>query len=432
VSWETDLLDASFRGVPFDVQRTQDSAGRDIATSEYPFVDGGDIDDLGRKPRNLRLTAVFWGDDYERRLQQFLAVLDVAGSGELIHPVFGSMPSMQCTEYQAAHDADNPDACRLEIVFLESQPQIPFFNRQFPLSQADIIFGQVQTALSQAQAAIDDALAPLRTARKWMKKVKGLTATALGVVSVLRSDITGFVSTTTDFVHYPAAVMNDLQAAFRLIPLPSPGTAGLAGASALIMTGWTDIVTELTSVVTLPARLVTGATPAAVTIPAGTQVSDVTALTTALSVQAALQMASDAADILSDEASADPLSPDDTEQIVGDTRQAIQAAIDQVRLTFAAATQDVSAGTTAAGVTWQPVVSSLKDVALSLQTLGAAVIARRPPVTTRTVRTDGNLHLLAHLWYGDYRRAAELLRLNPSLRDPNDVRAGDRLHAFSR
>jgi prophage DNA circulation protein len=33
----------------------------------------------------------------------------------------------------------------------------------------------------------------------------------------------------------------------------------------------------------------------------------------------------------------------------------------------------------------------------------------------RTVASATNLHLLAHLWYGDYTRAGELKLLNPSL-----------------
>ncbi|MGV4146288.1 DNA circularization protein, partial [Citrobacter freundii] len=45
---------------------------------------------------------------------------------------------------------------------------------------------------------------------------------------------------------------------------------------------------------------------------------------------------------------------------------------------------------------------------------------------------DTNLHLLAHLWYEDYTRATELLRLNPTLRNPNNIKAGDVLNAYSR
>lgn len=61
MSWEASLQDASFRGVGFDVINTRDSTSRVTAVYEYPYIDGGDIEDLGRKPRNLIMTTLFWG-----------------------------------------------------------------------------------------------------------------------------------------------------------------------------------------------------------------------------------------------------------------------------------------------------------------------------------------------------------------------------------
>ncbi|MYP95719.1 DNA circulation family protein, partial [Salmonella enterica subsp. enterica serovar Kentucky] len=43
MSWEDSLQDASFRGVTFDVVNTRDSASRDTAVYEYPYIDGGDV-----------------------------------------------------------------------------------------------------------------------------------------------------------------------------------------------------------------------------------------------------------------------------------------------------------------------------------------------------------------------------------------------------
>ncbi|MEZ1280490.1 multidrug DMT transporter permease, partial [Enterobacter hormaechei] len=82
---------------------------------------------------------------------------------------------------------------------------------------------------------------------------------------------------------------------------------------------------------------------------------DITELVTAVKIQVAIQLALDASDILSDSSISDILSPVDIEQITNDTRTAIQTAIDQTRDTFAADTQNVSAGETPGGVTWQPV-----------------------------------------------------------------------------
>lgn len=45
MAWETDLQDASFRGVAFDIITTRDSVQRDIAQHEYPYRNGANIDD---------------------------------------------------------------------------------------------------------------------------------------------------------------------------------------------------------------------------------------------------------------------------------------------------------------------------------------------------------------------------------------------------
>lgn len=443
MSWEDSLQDASYRGVPFDVVNTRDSVSRDVAIYEYPFVDGGDVDDLGRKPRNTRMTVLFWGDDYETRLQRFLAALDERGNAELIHPVFGSMLHMRCIEYQASHEAENVDYCVVEVVFLQAKPGLAFFGSDFPLSKADAIFNQVQSALEQAQNAIDDLLSPLRTAKKWMKRAKSLSTTALNMVTILKGDVTGFVSTTTDFVNYPKAFMNDLQSALSLSSLSSkssvsnnPGSyaasSDVSGTAGIVMADWKSSNAGLGDIASMPADIVTGQTTAPVAIPSGSSTADITELATAVTVQVALQLALDASDILSDADISDILSPTDIEQITNDTRTAIQVAIDQTRSAFAADTQNVSAGETASGITWQPVVSTLKDMALTVQELGAAIITSRPPLTTKVVPSDTNLHLLAHLWYEDYTRAAELLRLNPTLRNPNNLKTGDILNAYSR
>ena len=43
-----------------------------------------------------------------------------------------------------------------------------------------------------------------------------------------------------------------------------------------------------------------------------------------------------------------------------------------------------------------------------------------------------NLHLLAHRLYQDYGRAAELNRLNPVVRCPNFVAAGQEVYGYAR
>ncbi|WP_332832860.1 DNA circularization N-terminal domain-containing protein [Escherichia coli] len=70
MGWAENLQNASFRGVQFDVLNTDEQISRDHAVYEYPFVDGADLHDLGRKgatvPHGL---AFLWGEYYDINLK---------------------------------------------------------------------------------------------------------------------------------------------------------------------------------------------------------------------------------------------------------------------------------------------------------------------------------------------------------------------------
>ncbi|EOI6423972.1 DNA circularization protein [Yersinia enterocolitica] len=444
MSWSDSMLDVSFRGVKFDVVNARDSWSRDIAQHEYPYIDGADVQDMGRKARNIRLSALFWGDDYDSRLQSFIAELDKRGAGELIHPIYGSMPNMQVIECQVGHDAENVDYCTVELVFLESKTGNPFFSQDYPTAQADVIFTQVQSLMDAEQSLMDNALAPLRDAKKLMSKSKALASAALNMLIIFRSEITGFVGNTTDFMQYPGAFMSDLQSAVSLTSLNVTGSSGSgissgSGVSAasvisqanVTMSDWGESHRQLTAIANMPAALVSGEKSAPVDMPAGVSVADIAELIAMVTIVVAGELAQDAADIFSDEDINNLLSPIEIERIANDTRQFIQAAIDQHRAQYADATQEVSSSSTPLGIAWQPVVDGLKDIALAVQQLASNIITTRPPLIQRQVDGVSNLHLVAHRWYGDYRRAAELQRLNPQLRNPNNLQPGDMLHAYA-
>jgi prophage DNA circulation protein len=431
------MLDASFRGVRFDVVNARDSWSRDIAQHEYPYIDGADVQDMGRKARNIRLSALFWGDDYDSRLQSFIAELDKRGAGELIHPIYGSMPNMQVIKCQVGHDAENVDYCTVELVFLESKTGNPFFSQDYPTAQADVIFNQVQSLMDAEQSLMDNALAPLRDAKKLMSKSKALASAALNMLLIFRGEITGFVGSTTDFVQYPGAFMSDLQNAVSLTSQNATSSGSSVSAASAIsqtnatMSDWGESHRQLTEIANLPTALVSGEKTAPVDMPAGVSVADVAELIAMVTIVVAGELALDAADIFSNEDINSLLSPTEIERIANDTRQFIQTAIDQHRAQYADATQEVSSSPTALGIAWQPVVEGLKDIALAVQQLAANMITTRPPLIQRQVDSVSNLHLVAHRWYGDYRRAVELQRLNPQLRNPNNLKPGDVLYAYA-
>ncbi len=458
MSWSESMQDASFRSVRFDVINTRDSVERALAQHEYPYLDGADIQDMGAQPRSLQLTAMLWGDDYESRLQTLLQALDKRDAGDLIHPIFGSMPNMQVKLYQVNHEADNVDACTIDIQFVQSKTGNPFFITGYPTSQADAIFNNIQGMIDNANTLVENALKPLRTARSLMSKAKSLATAALNMTTIFKGEVTGFTSSTTDFINYPAAFFSDLQSTLSLKSANSQSSAGksvgaysmatttsttsadtasqtalqtYAATPGLIMSDWSAVYAQANGVAALPADLVTGEKEAPVAMPSRTTTADIAELIALTSLAVTIELTEQASAILSEDTLTAYMTPDDVETIVNAARQSIQDTIDQHRTLYAPSLNTISSNEQPLGLEYEPVISALKDIALSMQTLGEAVINARPPLTKRTVNRVANLHLIAYEWYGDFSRADELKRLNPKLRDPNDLKPGDIINAYS-
>lgn len=427
MAWADTLLDASFRGVTFDCLRTQDNAQRDTASHEYPYLDGADVEDLGRKARHIIMSAVFFGKDYETRLQAFLKVLDLAGSGELIHPVFGSIKQAQLTDYQVGHDADDPDYCTVELTFVEATPGNPFFVQQLPAQKAEAVSQLAETSRANGIEAFAKALDGLKGIKGNLSRLNALRDVLTGTLSAIRSQVQGIIGTTLDLIDYPRAFAGDVMSLVS-------GMADLRGFDVGVITSdWKSLVGQFGDVVKLPGKVSSGSTSTgdssgssgtgggvvtdAKPIPAKPE--DVALVTALVQVAAATTLAETAGQILAAEAEQPTLSPQEVEQIANDVRDTLQQVIEAHRDLFSV--EDA-----------RPVTEALKDTALGVQEAAVAVIELLPPLVTRTVDAPGNLHLVAFRWYGDYTRAQELARLNPKLTNPNALQTGDILYAYAR
>ncbi|KIP19322.1 DNA circularization family protein [Burkholderia sp. MSHR3999] len=444
MSWKDLLQDASFRGVTFDCVRTRDAAKRGLAKHEYPYLDGADVEDLGRGPRDTHLTAVFWGDDYEASLKAFIDVLDKSGYGELVHPVFGSIPKAQVEDYAISHDAENPDYCTVEIAFVEATPGNPFFVQQLPEQKAEAVSALTDTARSIASTAFAATIDALKLVQSNMPRLNLFRDLMTGTLGALGSLVPSVVASTLDLIEYPLAFASDVLS--YLSGLSDQHTFGVGA----IVSDWKSFSEQMTNAVALPAGISTG--DATVSSSAGLIQAGVVALTNSaalygdasvtadgstvslgvnanaddvavaqafMQLAAAAQLADTASSILADEAADATLAPTEIELIVDTTRSAIQAAIDMHRQLYPLDT-------------YRPIAEGLKDIALAIQTAAIAVIDERPPLIARTVTVFGNLHLTAFRWYGDYTRSAELARLNPQVTNPNFLMPGDVLNAYSK
>lgn len=428
MAWAQTLLDASFKGIVFEVVKTDDSSERAIAEHSYPYVDGADVEDMGRGARHISVEAIFYGDDYETRLREFLAVLDQPGAGEFIHPVFGSIKNAQATRSSVHHDAESPDYASVPVEFIESTPGNPFFDRSLPSQTADAVAQHGAAATASASAAAASLIERLRGANP----LSGLDALRDTLTAPLLaiSATTGVVLSGLDVLAYPRAWGNDISALvdgiLNVRDFGSRLTADWASiqsdlnSSSVVSTpsvsaDWVGVQNDLAAFsefsappATAPAPVTSGTEP--------TEAQAIAAVAATIQVNTSVGLADAASFVLVSEAATPTLSPVEIEAICNKARETLNVAIEQVRAIYGIEQS-------------RTITEPLKDQGLAVQEAARSIIEARPPLILRTVEAPGNLRLEAHLWYADHARAPELYRLNGA-RSPF-INAGDRVHAYA-
>lgn len=85
--WPRTLRPASFRGVPFYVERDQVETGRRLVVHEFPLKDAPYIEDLGRDTNKISVTAYLVGDTSDDAEKSLRSACEQRGSGSLSLPI---------------------------------------------------------------------------------------------------------------------------------------------------------------------------------------------------------------------------------------------------------------------------------------------------------------------------------------------------------
>lgn len=411
MAWSETLLECSFRDVVFDVLGTRDSYGRAVSVAEHPYQDGGEVEDLGARPTRFSLQAIWFGDDYEERLHQALEAFAEPGSGELIHPVWGSIEKVQFLSADLTHAAPEPDACMVSLEFVESSPVNPFFENSGAAQVQETVGAPGDLALDASTSALEDAIDAIREANP-LAALDELRQSMLGPVLAFASEVQGVISSGLDVLSFPLAWCSDLASL-------SNGLLSVADFPGQLMGEWRAITGVFQRIGDDWGSDGSsgGYSPWATgTVPSEAQAQAV--VRAHVSVNNATAQADTAAIVLAAEAADPTLSPAEIETVAASARSEIESAILATR---AALPLEQS----------RYITEPLKTQALAIQTAAQAIIEARPPLVRRTLTAPGNLRLIAHRFYADHTRAPELWRLN-NIRTPNALQAGDSLNAYAR
>lgn len=400
MAWRDTLLNASYKGIEFDVERIDDAETRALAVHEFPYRDGAEVEDLGLGPKRVRFTAVIFNanpavDDAQARLERLLAALRSAEPGALVHPVFGSMPRAICASWQISFDAELRDGARIALEFVEVGSALRVFTSPSAVQAAEKITTLGSAARDAADASLVRRVDSVRAAGPAPRtlRLKTQMQAALGKLRLF-SEATSQATLLSglDPIFSPQGYAADARALMSrgLQGLPFGGRNLLATATgainALVSSGLADFDRA--------AQLLG---PQAMLLPMPN--ADGLVVQAHAQVHASCTLADAAAVVLAAELELPLLDTADVERMAATARTAIQAALDALRTALPGG-ESAAAG------------AELRALAFQVQAAATAVIEQRPPVVLRTVPLTGPLRLVAHAFYGDHTRAPELARLN--------------------
>ena len=118
-NWLKAFRPASFRGLPFQVDVEEASGARRLSIQPIAYAEGSVIEDMGREPRVVRLSAYVAGDIADAAAVAFSAALDRKGPGLLVLPMLAPM-SMRCAAWRLSREKDRAGYVGFEIDFIEA------------------------------------------------------------------------------------------------------------------------------------------------------------------------------------------------------------------------------------------------------------------------------------------------------------------------
>lgn len=206
---------ASYAGVPFFVEETASSGGREVVTTSLPFSDSHVNEDVGKKVLGITCTIYLTGADCETKRERLEEALNKEGAFEFIHPHYGRM-NARCTAYSLSFKKAEQEFISGELTFVpeqkvENQAQsvtdlrgVAIGKSDSALSFAKSIFTEVFSVAGKAKSVVDSVadsttkmLDDIESARGSIRSVSAFVNT----LSQIRENVQLIMMSPSDFAN---------------------------------------------------------------------------------------------------------------------------------------------------------------------------------------------------------------------------------------
>lgn len=186
---------ASYGGVPFFVEESASSGGREIVTKPLPFSNSHVNEDIGKKVLSISCNIYLTGVDCESKRESLEEAFNKEGAFELVHPHYGKF-NARCTAYSLSFKKNEQEFISGEVTFVPEQDV-----KKQARSVEDLrglVLAKVNAALDSSKSDFTESFNILGESKSVVDAVADFTSAMLDEIEEARSsirDVSQFVNT---------------------------------------------------------------------------------------------------------------------------------------------------------------------------------------------------------------------------------------------
>jgi prophage DNA circulation protein len=207
---------ATFRGVPFWVERGDIECGRRVVEREYPLRDDMDTEDLGAHPPSFTLDGYVIGADYHEQVKKLIGAFNMPGPGKLYHPWLGKLTVTITTTPRIVWRTDEGGKATFSITCREEAEETAVAQEE-PAEDTDEAcddvdaanedqFGNDFSVAEAIQGVISDTLGFVSEVASVVREVTGYVKAAVAMVEAVSDAIATAISLVGELITAPVAL----------------------------------------------------------------------------------------------------------------------------------------------------------------------------------------------------------------------------------
>lgn len=189
VEGPVECVGCSYAGVPFFIEESSSSGGRNVVSTALPFTNSHVNEDLGGQVKQFSLRFYILGDAAEAKRSELEAAFDAEGPAELVHMYYGKFQA-RCASYGFTHSTADIAYITGEATF------IPEEDPKAVARAAEDLHGvaeaKVDSAIAQVLAAFKDAFSIVGKANSVVTAAVDAVNGALDAIETVRNSMRDF------------------------------------------------------------------------------------------------------------------------------------------------------------------------------------------------------------------------------------------------